>query len=364
MKPLKLCILFLLISVRIIPQAEDSMVVGTYLNSSPNISFTQQNFYIVKPVGFNTIIQRAVIQSNGNNTSNLDSLSQFPNIIAGNDSTHLNVVNPNNADWIYFFSNALYSKWTPENNSIPQLADNIGVKKGFGYEIDGCLTTGTDTSDTGKLFVNGPNHAQYQRYVYTNKYNPNNLVNYVVNFRLKRGATIGLGSPVCLLQVISVNPSDTLILNSAIVTAQMLENEFKSFKLNYNYGRVFNKPLGRGDMLLPPTTIPPKQDVTDVYFDINTKVQFRIIWLGNVELMLDCIEVYDTDIWEQYFIRNTHLRDALLANYLAGLNCSIDYPVNMRAYYGMEHPDRELPATILQSLLRSQGSAVRFLTNK
>ncbi|MBK6678927.1 MAG: hypothetical protein IPG53_02385 [Ignavibacteriales bacterium] len=54
--------------------------------------------------------------------------------------------------------------------------------------------------------------------------------------------------------------------------------------------------------MLPPTTIPPLEEVYDSFYDNNTKIQFRIVWLGNAELLLDYIEVYDQEIWQRYFI--------------------------------------------------------------
>jgi|GEM_PF-1352978 len=352
-----------ILTINLFSQGVDSILVGTYLNSSDNPNLTRYNFSVVKPLGFNTIIQRAIVPINGIQSSNFDSLKQFPNLIGGNDSVPVNAVYPENIDWVYYFSNALYSKWLPGVNTIPELLPTIGLKKQFGSYFNSTATTGIDTTNIGKVFIDGPNYSQYQKYVYTNKYNPNEPITYKVDFRLKKGQVIGSGSNICSLQVVKTTPTDTVILKGALLTKEMLADEFTSFIISYNYTTPQNSPLGRGDRMLPPTTIPPLEEVYDSFYDNNTKIQFRIVWLGNAELLLDYIEVYDQEIWQRYFIDQPAERDLFISNYLSQF---MELQPNMKYFVTMDEPhsfDNYHPIKTVQHLLDSLNSPVKLLTH-
>ncbi|MBK6678928.1 MAG: hypothetical protein IPG53_02390 [Ignavibacteriales bacterium] len=103
------------------------------------------------------------------------------------------------------------------------------IKKQFGSYFNSTATTGIDTTNIGKVFIDEPNYSQYQKYVYTNKYNPNEPITYKVDFRLKKGQVIGSGSNICSLQVVKTTPTDTVILKGALLTKEMLADEVTSF---------------------------------------------------------------------------------------------------------------------------------------
>jgi hypothetical protein len=363
MKAKYLLILLQFLSISLFSHTLDSILVGTYLNSSPNINLTYYNFSVVKPLGFNILIQRAIVPINGVQTSNFDSLLQFPNIIAGNDSARDSISFPDNIDWVYYFTNALYSKWSPISTTIPNLSSSTGLKQLFGSVAGDGAYSDTNSSNVGKTFIDGPNYSQYQSYIYTNKYNENSIINYHVNFRLKKGRTIGTGSNICSLQVVKCTPLDTVILCSSLISADMLTNEYKVFKLSYSYGATQNISLGRGDRMLPPTTIPPKEDITDSYFDINTKIQFKVKWLGNAEIALDYIEVYDQKLWEGFFLDEIAQRDSLLIKYLSKFS---DLHPNLKYFITLDEPhsfDSYHPIKTVQHLLDSLNSPVKLITH-
>jgi hypothetical protein len=361
---LNLTLLFLLtVSFNLFSQSIDSILVGAYLNSSPNPNFTWYNFSIVKPLGFNTIIQRAIVPINGIQTSNFDSLKQFSNTVAGNDSVFGKVVHQDNIDWVYYFTNALYTKWSTLGNIIPDLSNETGLKYLFGSINGNAVTTGTDTTNIGKLFINGPNYSQYQKYVYTNKYNVNNPVKYKVNFRIKKGQLIGTGNNVCRLQVVMITPSGSTYLADSLISIEKLDNEYKDLQLSYNYGNSQNKSLGRGDRMLPPTTIPPKDDVKDSYYDEDTKIQFRVVWLGNFEISLEYIEVFDEEIWEGFFINEIAERNSKLITYLskfANLHPNLKYFITLDEPHSL---DSYHPIKSVQHILDSLNSPVKLLTH-
>ncbi|MBK7865687.1 MAG: hypothetical protein IPJ75_01070 [Ignavibacteriales bacterium] len=96
-------------------------------------------------------------------------------------------------DWGYYFSNALYTKWSPVGTPVPGTPSSVGLKKQFGEFVGTTTSTGIDTAKAGSVFINGPNYSQYQKYVYSTKYSQNERITYKVNFRLKKGQVIGAG---------------------------------------------------------------------------------------------------------------------------------------------------------------------------
>ncbi len=263
-------------------------------------------------------------------------------------------------DWVYFFTNALYTKWSPVGTPVPGTPSSVGLKKQFGEFVGTTTSTGIDTVKAGSVFINGPNYSQYQKYVYSNKYNQNNRITYKVSFRLKKGQVIGGGDDVCYLQIVKKTPSDSVLLNSKLVTQQMLTETFKGFIVVYDYDFPPLATLGAGDLISPPAAITTE----NIIYDINTKIEFRIVWLGNAELVLDYIEVYDEDIWEAYFIRETFHRDLSLKYYMAEFNSL--HP-DQKYLITLNEPrviDSFHPIKTVQNLLDSISSPVKLLTQK
>jgi hypothetical protein len=320
MKSKYLQLLLLVITLNIYGQSPDSILTGSYLNSSPNKNFTLYNYSVVKPLGFNTVIQRAVVNiPEINQGYNFDSLKYFPYIFALNDSVIDTVFHPSNTDWVYYFSNALYSRWIPNDTIIPDLNSETGLKQKFGENTMGGVTTGTDTSNINKIFIDGPNHSQYRNYVYTNKYLTNDLINYTAVFKLKNLQNTGPGDTVCKVQAVATRSFDTTVLAEKTVTKNMLGTDYTDVSLNYNYGTLASEPGGRGDLPLPPTTIIPASSLEDSYISEGTRIQLRVIWLGNAELAIKEVEVFDNKLWKHYFVDYREERNFLLTEYLAKL---------------------------------------------
>ncbi len=320
MKSIKTQLFMLLITLNIYGQSPDSILTGSYLNSSPNKEFSLYTYSVVKPLGFNTVIQRAVVSiPEINQVSNFDSLKYFPYIFALNDSVIDTVFHPSNADWVYYFSNALYSRWIPNDNVIPDLSTEIGLKQKYGMTLSDGVSTGTDMANINKIFIDGPNHSQYKNYVYTNKYLRNDLIYYTAVFRLKNLQNTGPGDTVCKVQAVVTRGFDTIVLAEKTVTKNMLGSEYTEISLDYDYGVLQTDAMGRSDLPLPPTTIMPGSDVEDSYISEGTRIQLRVIWLGNAELALKDVEVFDQKLWKHYFINFPGERDLQLSEYLAQL---------------------------------------------
>jgi hypothetical protein len=242
----------------------------------------------------------------------------------------------------------------------PALPASVGLKKQFGEFVGTTTSTGIDTTYTGSVFINGPNYSQYQKYVYSTKYSQNERITYKVNFRLKKGQVIGAGDDVCYLQIVKKTPFDSVLLNSKLVTQQMLTETFKDYILVYDYDFPPLATLGGGDLISQQAAISPADNI----YDINTKIEFRIVWLGNTELILDYIEVYDDDIYETYFIENITHRDRLLKDYVADLNSSRPDQTFFLTMYQPHAVDSYHPIRTVQNLLDSLNSPVKFLSKK
>lgn len=112
--------------------------------------------------------------------------------------------------------------------------------------------------------------------------------------------------------------------------------------------------------MLPPTTIPPKEEVHDSYLDTGAKIQFRIIWLGNAELFLEYVDVYDKDIWENWFVKDRAARDGQICEYLARFQ---NLTPHLKYFLTIDEPhsfDSYVPVRIVQHLLDSLGSPVKL----
>jgi len=140
----------------------------------------------------------------------------------------------------------------------------------------------------------------------------------------------------------------------------MLTETFKDYTLVYDYDFPPLATLGVSDLISQQAAISPADNI----YDINTKIEFRIVWLGNTELILDYIEVYDDDIYETYFIENITHRDRLLKDYVADLNSSRPDQTFFLTMYQPHAVDSYHPIRTVQNLLDSLNSPVKFLSKK
>jgi len=318
MKPVKqflflLALLIFFSGSKVIAQTQD-FLLGAYLNSSNNLAITYyQNYWQVKQLGLNSVFQRNIVSVPSiGQESNFDSLMQFNTIIAGNDSVPVSASNENNIDWIYYFTNALYSKWEAEGSDYFNNAEPVGVKhNNIGYEtIDG-WSSGSNADDIGKFFILGPNYTQYMKYVYTNKYEQNNFVQYKVNFKMKLAQPQTGSFPAARVIVSVINDTtgvETILVDSVLYSDQ-LATVYNNFSFSYDYHSFVvqnNRSTSYTGTPPPgPAWYAPQSTASSTFFNANLKIQFKVQRLGAPEIIVDYIEVYDAGvygIWERWFI--------------------------------------------------------------
>ena len=156
MKKLILLSVFVTGILQIAYAQENEFILGSYLTSSDTTEITYyQNYWQVKQMGMNTAIQRSIVDIAAiSQEKNFDSLMQFSTIIALNDSGFAAGVHPDNVDWIYYFTNALYNKWEAEGSPYFGSNEPVGVKhNGIGYSAADGWSSGDNPNDIGKYFM-------------------------------------------------------------------------------------------------------------------------------------------------------------------------------------------------------------------
>ncbi|NWF87964.1 MAG: hypothetical protein HXY50_00725 [Ignavibacteriaceae bacterium] len=325
---------FFFVSVSVAEAQTDSILLGSQLTSSNNTNFTYYNNYKqIKDLGLKFILQRAIIPIAGKQSSNFDSLSLFSTIGALNDTASVHAKYSENIDWVYYYSNALYSKWEMEGSPYFSSNEAVGIKaSSWVTETSSEISTGINPSNIGKYLFTGPNYSQYMKYVYTNKYESNPLVTYNAAFRLKKGTIFQGGSNVCKLfaKAIDYSNGNEYILDSLIITKDTLSTTYKDFILTYDYYDLINTMANENYSGALPSQVwyAPQSAAQANWFNENVKIQFQVQWLGNAELFVDCVEVYDQEIWKSWFnIFYNNMRTNIL-NYnqqFSSLNTKLKY---------------------------------------
>ncbi len=332
------------------------------------------NDTLITHFNMNTAAIRARVQASGQ-TSNFDSLkSFFSNIVAMNDSSIADTATiiPENRDYIYYYTNALYSKWEAEGNTdlFPD-SSTTGIKRTVGTEVyndsaDGISGLRSGTITAGSKLFNGPNYSQYMRYVVTNKLNANQLVQYNVNFRLKRASYNGDIVPIAVIRVrLAIENSNTrIVLAYDTLYSNEVTTEYGNFTLDYDYENYAM------DVPPPPNDTqkvywaPRELEAVTPFFDPNYKINFEVIWLGNAEIYIDYIEVSDKDIWKNDFIDYYSVTVNSIAQYYQMFT---SLSPNLKYFNGIDEPhslDSYEPIRkvqyILDSLQISTPLHVRF----
>jgi hypothetical protein len=189
-------------------------------------------------------------------------------------------------DWIYFATCALYSKWEAEGDNVFGADEPVGMKPQFGCPADNnsAWSTGTDSANVNRVFFLGPHYTQYTNYGFSHKYNDNAFVKYTANFRLRTTINPVDTVPVCRLSVVVKDSNYNYIgtLREKIIYSNLFDTGYRNFKLRFDYSDLFYT-----------------QDITSLP---EMKVHFQIEWFGNYELLLDYVEVYDIQFYENFFI--------------------------------------------------------------
>ena len=87
---------------------------------------------------------------------------------------------------------------------------------------------------------------------------------------------------------------------SRTLTTEDLSTNYQNFELRYDYEGYVDLPTdGRSYPPLPTSVENPFNEIEGrPGYNVGSKVQFKVKWLGNRELFVDYIEVYDERIWE------------------------------------------------------------------
>ncbi len=309
------------------PQTSPEFLVGSFVAASDDKDFTYYNNYQqMLDLGLNAVYQRAIKHLDASppypeQNSNLTQLSIFPYIDAANDSgtgsliTSYNAQRPGNIDWINYFTQAKYTKWEAEGSPLFNENDgeDVKVKYEFGSQYtEGNITgrkTGNNPANINRYLIKGPDYWQWPRYTFTNgEWNPTEI-RYKAVFQMKIDQPSETPLDVCQIMVTNTNsdgvetylhlPGQPEIIT---LTTEDLLTSYKDFEFEYDYTGYFTEKSGSPDHPSPPTLVaPPNDEYRSLGLNAGSKVQFKVKWLGNRELFVDYIEVYDRDIWENLF---------------------------------------------------------------
>lgn len=327
----RLSLIFLLISVVSVNIKSQTVLpeflIGVMIHSSTNLQYTQHNnYHQIKDLGVNSVFQIAAKEVGGRQ-KNLDSLSLFEFIYTANDSGEgdYGAYHPENIDWISYFTHAKYTKWEAEGSSLFQ--NNVKVKHEFGSMYNEGETSGWwsgnimySEGDIGKYLIKGPDYWQYPRYTYSNPGWNHVPINYKAVFRMKINTPSGTVMDVCEIsvtqtkfdtvtqswvEIILKDRSDIPAIRT--LTTEDLTTEYQDFILRYNYAGHFLSTENEESYPSKPTmfnNLFTENEAANLGMNEGAKVQFKVKWLGNRELFVDYIEVYDELIWERFFINN------------------------------------------------------------
>jgi tetratricopeptide (TPR) repeat protein len=214
------------------------------------------------------------------------------------------------------------------------------------------------------------------KYVYTNRWWPNPHIQYKAVFKIKLADPQENTFDVAEIRVVldtSGVPLDTLARFT--LTTDTLSTNYKEFTLTYSYANLpYENPGYTVGYTPPPGSdwIPMQGTTATPWLDGRQKIQFQVEWLGNAEIIVDYVEVYDGEengIWENSFIgefnyTQTVNRISTYNQYFATLNSSF---YDKLKYYGtMDEPhtwDSFIPIRKVQHILDSLNTGKDLLVH-
>ncbi len=345
-------------------QQPPEFLSGAFIHSMhPPVNWItqRQNYDQILECGFNSVFQIAIKDLGFPQTPNLESLSQFSYVYAANDSgtggvgypySTFNAKRDENIDWISYFTQAKYTKWEAEGSDIFTGSDpgdeDVMIKHNFGLEytegnISGWTSGPVNPINEGKFLMKGPDYWQWPRYTYTNPGWNNNPITYKAVFRMKIDLPSEEPLPVCQIMVTNTDKDgvETVLEYQGIpaiktLTTEDLTTEYNNFELNYDYIGYFDLPQGDPSYpSLPASVTQPFEEIEySPGYNAGSKVQFKVKWLGNRELFVDYIEVYDERIWDGWFKQFPGRMIDSIYNYDQNFkNANINF-YNKLKYYG------------------------------
>ncbi len=350
---------------------QEDFLRGAFIHSGSGELTLYGNYDQVESLGVNSVHQNVVkdVVRLGQ-INNFQQLSRFDYIYASNDSgtgsSECDWCNaePENIDWISYLTQAKYMKWEAEGDEM--FTGSVGIKHQGGQyyqETDGTKGWRTYNNSPWDRIIYGPSYWQYPRYTYTNPgWNPTSI-NYKAVFRMKIDYPSTEALEVCQIMVVMRNPakgiSDT-ILASLTLTTNDLDVYYKDFVLRYDYKNYIE--LGEGEhtgKIYPSTISRPFEEIeTNPSLNIGAEVQFIVRWLGNRELFIDYIEVYDEQIWENYFSGDgmNQVIPYLISNYVQSFATDPTFYSKLKYFVTIDEPhsiDCYLPIRKVQEILDS-----------
>ena len=326
-------IFLLIIFLPVLIYSQERFRTGVYSNLSPSDD-SRQNLKQIYEMGANTVISHARPRSRDSLQTLFDSVIVF------------NAYSPQ--DYIHHYSAGYYTKWEAEED-VGETTTTPGVKHKFGQNGGTYWFSGTGSSDIGKLLVTGPDYLQDRTYKEYYTIGEDNVIRYIVNFRMKIDGGPSLDS-VCEISVrytTALGYADTLA--DTVYNADQLSNNFMDYTLTYTLPKYINNtPVDEGETIDGArrsygSDAPHTQEYTGPY-----GVQFNVKWLGSRNLYVDYIEVYDQEIWGNY-LENT---GDVIADILAYADTA--GTTNTSYWYALDEPhsiDNYQPYLTVQNIL-------------
>lgn len=329
----------LLLTTQPIKSQQEEFPVGVFTNLLPdddiNHHYPPQDHDKIKAMGVNSVIQFIT-------QDNRIQLQRYNNVIGLN--THFE------DDYIARYASGYYSRWQAEENV--SLAENYpGVKHEFGFIGTDEWRSGTDPENIGKYLVTGPDYSQNR----THRFWPwgGREISYIVKFRMKIDGNAFGNEPVCKLEVEYYAPNGShAVLNEMTLSANDLSNTYNDKILTY----TIPETIGSYTFVDPPAS-PEGGSLpgSNSGYTGRQGVRFNVIWLGNRELFVDYIEVYDDQIG--FHIAENRGFVATLCSTHAANYPSTQWP-NLKYWYGLDELqtiDNFEPYRIVDSILNANG---------
>ncbi|MDP2301011.1 MAG: hypothetical protein Q8N03_01140 [Ignavibacteria bacterium] len=260
---------------------------------------------------------------------------------------------------VFHFSNGYYTNWEAEE-AIYDYPLQTGLKPGFGESINynnrSGWTSGVDLENSNQLLFTGPHYRQDK------KYKMNYMQTVPLNYNLRATLTgreideklPPPGTPVCKISVVFSYYSHTShqiedeILNELIIDSDALtDGQYHSFDIDYQYPERFiqynQKISGLNQYNL--------LDYDDTQH--STGIQFKVLWYGGMELIVDKLEVFDLEIG-RLFIENYPYIQEKVTNFANKYN-NWD---NILYHYNINEPqtiDKYTPAKMVDEILNNMN---------
>lgn len=335
MKLISCFFLFFLVLFEILPQQK--FRTGVYSNLSPTME-DRENLAQISQMGVNTVINT----SRSFNRNSLTSL--FDSVIIFNAYYY--------TDYIHHYSAGYYTRWEAEDNEY--IGGNTpAVKYEFGTDGGTYWKSGLNSADIGKYLITGPDYNQDRKYKFW--YNTDPIV-YIVNFRMKIDGALTPGLPVCEISIRYKTAAGSIAnLRMDTLDANELSNSFADDTLHYSIpetisGMATEMPPG----IVSGGTSKYTEEQIEEQYSGPYGVQFNVKWLGNRDLYVDYIEVYDQLVWEDYKYHQTEINNKII-NYADTVKTS-----NTKYWYSLDEPqsiDNYHPYKTIESILKNNGHA-------